>query len=109
MIATIEPFHGNAVVVNPEGDAPFLWSAGRVVLDESLAEGHALATADFLGLGHDQVIAGWRKPNAENKVGIRLYVPQISPAPIGFDFGFPILKEPTDETRVFTFFIDLPF
>ena len=75
MIATIEPFHGNAVVVNPEGDAPFLWSAGRVVLDESLAEGHALAAADFLGLGYDQVIAGWRKPNAENKVGIRLYAP----------------------------------
>lgn len=42
-------------------------------------------------------------------VGIRLYVPQISPAPIGFDFGFPILEEPTDENRVFTFFIDLPF
>ena len=42
-------------------------------------------------------------------VGIRLYVPQISPAPIGFDFGFPLLEEPTDENRVFTFFIDLPF
>ncbi len=42
-------------------------------------------------------------------VGVRLYVPQISPAPIGFDFGFPILEEPTDESRVFTFFIDLPF
>ncbi len=42
-------------------------------------------------------------------LGIRLYVPQISPAPIGFDFGFPLLEEPTDERRVFTFFIDLPF
>lgn len=42
-------------------------------------------------------------------LGIRLYVPQISPAPIGFDFGFPLLEEPTDENRVFTFFIDLPF
>lgn len=42
-------------------------------------------------------------------LGLRLYVPQISPAPIGFDFGFPILKEPTDETRVFTFFVDIPF
>lgn len=42
-------------------------------------------------------------------VGVRLYVPQISPAPIGFDFGFPILEEPTDKNRVFTFFIDLPF
>ncbi len=41
--------------------------------------------------------------------GVRLYVPQISPAPIGFDFGFPILDQPTDESRLFTFFIDLPF
>jgi hypothetical protein len=74
MIATIEPFHGNAVVINPE-NKDGLWSANRVILDESLAEGHALAAADFLGLGYDQVIAGWRKPNAEKKVGIRLYVP----------------------------------
>jgi outer membrane protein insertion porin family len=42
-------------------------------------------------------------------LGVRLYVPQISPAPIGFDFGFPVLEEPTDKNRVFTFFIDLPF
>ena len=75
MIATVEPFHGNEVVVNPENPAG-LWSAKRVVLDESLAEGHALAAADFLGLGYDQVIAGWRKPDPEEqKVGIRLYVP----------------------------------
>ncbi|MCW1884293.1 VCBS repeat-containing protein [Luteolibacter flavescens] len=74
MIATIEPFHGNAVVINPE-NKDGLWSDKRIVLDESLAEGHALAAADFLGLGHDQVIAGWRKPNTDKKVGIRLYVP----------------------------------
>ena len=42
-------------------------------------------------------------------LGVRLYVPQISPAPIGFDFGFPVVEEPTDKNRVFTFFIDLPF
>ncbi len=75
MIATVEPFHGNEVVVNPENPGG-LWSAGRVVLDDSLAEGHALATADFLGLGHDQIVAGWRKPGPKHgKVGIRLYVP----------------------------------
>lgn len=75
MIATIEPFHGNEVVVNPENSGG-LWSAKRVLLDDSLAEGHALATADFLGLGYDQIIAGWRKPDTKDKkVGIRLYVP----------------------------------
>lgn len=74
MIATVEPFHGNEVVVNPE-NPDGLWSAKRILLDDTLAEGHALAAADFLGLGYDQLIAGWRKPNADKKVGIRLYVP----------------------------------
>src|SRR5690606_40173212 len=57
-----------------------LWSESRVVLDNTLAEGHALACADFLGLGYDQVVAGWRKPNADGKVGIRLYVPTADDA-----------------------------
>jgi outer membrane protein insertion porin family len=42
-------------------------------------------------------------------VGIRFYVPALSPAPLAFDFGFPILKEDDDEERLFTFSIDLPF
>lgn len=75
-ITTIEPFHGNAVVVNPAAEGDSLWSSKRVVLDESLKQGHALAAADFLGLGYDQVIAGWREPDDQDrKVGIRLYVP----------------------------------
>ena len=68
-IATIEPMHGVAVVVYTTGK-----NTTRTVLDEQLKEGHALATADLLGLGRDQVIAGWRVPNAENKTGIKLYV-----------------------------------
>ncbi|QMU27840.1 FG-GAP and VCBS repeat-containing protein [Adhaeribacter radiodurans] len=69
-LATIEPMHGTTVAV--------YWldkTATRQVLDENVKEGHALAAADFLGLGYDQVAAGWRNPNAENKVGIKLYVP----------------------------------
>ncbi len=42
-------------------------------------------------------------------VGIRLYIPQIGPAPLAFDFGFPIVKEDDDEERLFSFSIDLPF
>lgn len=42
-------------------------------------------------------------------VGLRIYVEQLSPVPLAFDFGFPILKEDTDETRLFTFSIDVPF
>ncbi len=69
-LATIEPMHGTAVAVYSLGK-----SATRQVLDANVKEGHALASADLLGLGRDQVIAGWRLPNSENKVGIKLYVP----------------------------------
>ncbi|MBC7980737.1 MAG: VCBS repeat-containing protein [Armatimonadetes bacterium] len=74
-IATVEPMHGNEVVINPES-ADGLWSDKRLVIDDTLNQGHALVTGDFLGLGYDQVVAGWREPNqSENKVGLRLYLP----------------------------------
>lgn len=37
--------------------------------------------------------------------GLRLVIPAMGPAPIAFDFGFPISEEPGDENRVFNFFI----
>lgn len=71
-IAAIEPMHGNDLVVyqleSPDDDR---WR--RVILTDDLGQGHALAVGDLLGLGHDQVVAGWRNPNAEGKVGIRLF------------------------------------
>ena len=74
-ITSIEPMHGNEVVINPEEKAG-LWSKNRVVIDDGLNQGHALVAGDFLGLGYDQVVAGWRqKAGEEKKVGIRLYVP----------------------------------
>ena len=78
VIATIEPMHGTDVAVqigaldNSNGDNV----VHRHVLDRSLKQGHALAVADVLDLGRLQIIAGWREPNAEDKVGIRLYVPR---------------------------------
>jgi outer membrane protein insertion porin family len=41
--------------------------------------------------------------------GIRLYVPQLGPVPIAFDFAFPIMKEEDDEQQVFSFTAELPF
>lgn len=73
-LATIEPMHGNQVVVYRRGKGPDAWT--RQVLDEDLHEGHALAIADFLGIGREQIVAGWRMPNSQKKVGIKLYVPQ---------------------------------
>lgn len=42
-------------------------------------------------------------------VGLRLRVPQLGPAPLAFDFGFPLLKVDGDRERVFSFSIDIPF
>ncbi len=41
--------------------------------------------------------------------GLRFSIPQLSPAPIALDFGFPLVKESGDRRRVFSFSIDLPF
>ena len=85
LIAAIEPMHGTtlaAYIGNETAEAasyliiklPLQLSYQRVVLDTTFVQGHALATGDLLGIGRDQIVAGWRNPNAEEKVGIKLYV-----------------------------------
>jgi hypothetical protein len=69
-VVTIESMHGTDVVCYTQDDAGN-WT--RTVLDQSLNQGHALVAGDFLGTGRDQIVAGWRNPNAQNRVGIRLY------------------------------------
>jgi FG-GAP-like repeat len=72
-IATVEPMHGSDVAIYPEREKAF---GTRVLADSTLNQGHALVTADFLGIGSDQVAAGWREPGKDGKkVGIRLYAP----------------------------------
>jgi outer membrane protein insertion porin family len=39
-------------------------------------------------------------------LGLRIAVPQLGPVPLAFDFGFPILKEDSDRTRIFSFTLD---
>lgn len=68
-IATIEPMHGNQLVVYP-------LNGNRTVLDSTLNQGHALACEDLLGVGYDQIVVGWRNPDSEGKVGIKLFTPE---------------------------------
>jgi hypothetical protein len=77
-IATIEPMHGNTLAIyQPDGAAnsASLWK--RHALDESLADGHALACGDLLGIGKDQIVVGWRAMSAPRgtKVGVKLFTP----------------------------------
>lgn len=57
-LATIEPWHGEQVVVYFEGKPGELWS--RHVIDASFQDGHALAVADLDGDGSDEIVAGYR-------------------------------------------------
>ena len=75
-VATVEPMHGNtlAVYTAPSAieHAEAKWH--RTVLDENLIDGHALACADLIGQGRDQIVVGWRAMNRPGaKVGIKLF------------------------------------
>ena len=65
-LATIEPWHGDQVVVYSEALPGELWT--RQVIDPNFHEGHALACADLDGDGNDEIVAGFRGP------GTSLYV-----------------------------------
>ena len=76
-IVTIEPMHGNSssVYVEPESDnAAELWRR-IAVLDDALKDGHALACADYLGVGFDQIVVGWRAMRPSGTPGIKLFTP----------------------------------
>lgn len=81
-IATIEPWHGNQVVVyTPPTDGKKLWK--RIVIDEELRWGHAVWCADLDGDGNEELVIGVRdNPNATDKFklkcGVRIYRPKDS-------------------------------
>lgn len=66
-IATVEPMHGESLVVYTpptrpnSGPAP-LWD--RHVLDSSMKRGHALGTADLDGDGQDEIVVGHSDPGS---------------------------------------------
>lgn len=72
-VATVEPMHGNAAVVYIPSSASGQ-GAKRVVLTSTMADGHALGCADFLGTGKDQIAVGWRgNPQQLRPIGIKLF------------------------------------
>jgi len=88
-IATIQPMHGNLLQVE-SGAYTLRKTKSREdekqisVLSDILSQGHALVCGDFLGIGSDQVVAGWRSPNADKNVGIRLFKPQEQGSVAGY-------------------------
>ncbi len=68
-----------------------------------------LHVVGFLDAGTVTNEVGFDEYRVSVGVGVRFSIPQLSPAPIALDFGFPLVKEDRDETQVFTFSVDLPF
>ena len=70
-LAVIEPFHGDKLVhyqVDPKDN-----TMARTVLDDNLNQGHAIATGDLNGSGHDEIVAGWRNANSNGDIGVKMY------------------------------------
>lgn len=63
----------------------------------------------FIDTGTVEDELGFSSYRASVGFGFRVYVEQLSPVPLSFDFGFPVMKEDTDETQPFNFSLDVPF
>lgn len=76
-VTTVEPFHGATacVYVPPEDGAPRSDWVRRVLPGDARPQSHALATGDLLGVGHDQVVLGWRNPDASGLYGVVVFDP----------------------------------
>ncbi|MFL2923455.1 MAG: FG-GAP and VCBS repeat-containing protein [Limisphaerales bacterium] len=73
-VTSIEPMHGSSVVVYTQSDSNLNGTWKRHVMEDKLKDGHAVACADLLGTGSDQIIVGWRAMrNSGVPVGIKLY------------------------------------
>jgi hypothetical protein len=71
-IATIEPWHGNQVVVYTQAAGATSWK--RQVLDNSLQWGHAVWCADLDADGDDELVIGVRDPlKGKAESGVRVY------------------------------------
>ena len=69
---TIEPWHGNQVVVYTQAKIGGNWS--RHVIDTELKWGHGLWCADLDGSGNDAIIVGVRDPFSEKiRSGVNVF------------------------------------
>lgn len=79
------------------------WEIDQPFVDETVS------LVAFLDTGTVTFDPGFDAYRVSAGFGVRLYIPALSPLPLAFDFGFPLISEETDRERVFTFSLDLPF
>lgn len=71
-IAGVVPMHGNELGIYTINS--------KKILTTDLNEGHALAVADLIDSKQEEIIVGWREPNKETKIGIKLFVSDPAPS-----------------------------
>ncbi len=86
------------------GTFAFFWGAE---IQQPLYE-DLLAGVIFVDTGTVQETLNFADYRASVGFGVRLNLP-FAQVPFAFDFGFPILKDETDDLRLFTFQVDIPF
>ncbi|MEZ6235103.1 MAG: BamA/TamA family outer membrane protein [Phycisphaerales bacterium] len=87
------------------GSWSFFWG---VELEQPLYQ-ELLSGVVFLDTGTVEEDIGFDEYRVSVGLGIRVSVPALSQVPLAFDFGFPIVKQDTDEERLFSFSLDIPF
>ncbi len=85
----------------------FSFFAGAEVRQPIFTE--LVSVVGFLDTGTVDTDIACDKYRVSVGVGFRIFVEQLSPVPLAVDFGIPLMKEETDETRLFSFSLDVPF
>lgn len=67
----------------------------------------AVAFTDFGSVELDKSRLSASRFRMSAGFGLRLVIPMMGPAPLAFDFGFPILSESADDTRIFSFYVGI--
>lgn len=86
-----------------------LWSFFAGIEAKQPVFGDMVSVVGFIDTGTVLIEPGFDDYRVGAGVGVRLYIPQLSPFDLAFDFGFPVVSAEGDRERIFSFSIDLPF
>ncbi|MCP3861511.1 MAG: BamA/TamA family outer membrane protein, partial [Phycisphaeraceae bacterium] len=71
--------------------------------------GDSFAGVVFVDSGTVTDTPGFEDYRVSVGLGVRLYLPILGPAPLAFDFGFPLVKQADDQRQLFCFSAARPF
>ena len=71
--------------------------------------GEMIGGVAFVDSGTVTNTPGFSQYRVSVGVGLRIYLEALGPAPLAFDFGFPVVRQDGDEIQVFSFSAELPF